>query len=135
MNGAITIRTVSNGLHDVTDALQAEIARHDVETGLVVVSLPHSTASITVTSPWDPGGLEDVHDEICRLIPTRIDFKHQHDTPQDAAGHVKAALVGTSRSFIVRGGRIHLGRSQHIYLWEFDGPRDRTVEFQLVAAR
>jgi len=31
-------------------------------------------------------------EEIARLVPTRIDFKHQHDTPQDAAGHVKSAI-------------------------------------------
>jgi len=83
-------------------------------------------------SPWDPAGLEDVHDEICRLVPTRIDFKHQFDTPQDAAGHIKAAIVGHSRSFIVTGGKLALGHSQKVYFWEFDGPRQRSVQIQAV---
>ena len=85
-------------------------------------------------SPWDPLGLEDVHDEICRMIPTRIDFKHQHDTPQDAAGHVKAAIVGHARSIILEDGTLALGHSQRIFFWEFDGPRQRTVEIQVVGS-
>ena len=81
----------------------------------------------TITSFWDPNGLEDIQDEICRLIPTRIDFKHQHDTPQDAAGHVKSSLIGVSLSLMVEGGKLLLGHSQGIYFLEFDGPRKREV--------
>ena len=63
----------------------------------------------------------------------RIDFKHQYDTPQDAAGHVKAAIVGHSRSFIIEAGNIVFGHSQKIYFWEFDGPRSRMVNVKVVA--
>jgi secondary thiamine-phosphate synthase enzyme len=120
------------GLIDITEEVAAALAETGIKEGIVVVQVPHSTASITVMSPWDPAGLEDVHDEICRLVPTRIDFKHQFDTPQDAAGHIKAAIVGHARSFIVTGGKIALGHSQKIYFWEFDGPRQRSVQIQAV---
>lgn len=32
--------------------------------------------------------------ETIRFIPTRTDFKHIFDTPSDAAGHIKASLIG-----------------------------------------
>lgn len=124
--------TPGNGLHDITDAVTAAVGQSTVRNGIVLVSVPHSTAAITLVSPWDPLGLEDVHEELCRLIPTRIDFKHQHDTPQDAAGHVKAAIVGHARSLILHEGCLTLGHSQRIYFWEFDGPRQRSVEIQVV---
>lgn len=124
--------TDRNGLFDITDRVSEALAATGVAEGILLVSVPHSTAGVTVTSPWDPRGLEDVHDEICRLVPTRIDFKHQHDTPQDAAGHVKAAIVGHSRLFTVEDGRLGLGHSQRIYFWEFDGPRDRQVQVQVI---
>jgi secondary thiamine-phosphate synthase enzyme len=126
------IATKDNGLVDVTAEVEAALAESGVTSGLLLVSIPHSTAAVTVTSPWDPLGLEDVHEEICRLVPTRIDFKHQHDTPQDAAGHVKAALVGHSRSFFIENSKLGLGHSQRIYFWEFDGPRHRSVDVKIL---
>lgn len=127
------LTTDRNGLFDVTDTVIAAAERTGVTDGLLLVSVPHSTASVTVVSPWDVRGLEDVQDEIERIVPTRINFKHEYDTPQDAAGHVKAAIVGHSRSFFIAGGRIGLGHSQKIYFWEFDGPRNRTVEVKVIA--
>jgi len=128
------LSTDRNGLFDITPMAQQALADSGVRDGVVLVSVPHSTASVTVMSPWDVLGLEDVHDEICRLVPTRIDFKHQYDTPQDAAGHVKAAIVGHSRSFFADAGELGLGHSQKIYFWEFDGPRKRTVQVKVLGS-
>ncbi len=121
------------GLFDIDAEVREALKASGVSDGILVVSVPHSTAAVTVVSPWDDLGLEDVHDELVRLIPTRIDFKHQYDTPQDAAGHVKAAIVGHSRSFIVEAGNIVFGHSQKIYFWEFDGPRSRMVNVKVIA--
>jgi secondary thiamine-phosphate synthase enzyme len=130
-----SLSTEKNGLYDVTPMAAQALAESGVTDGLLLVSVPHSTASVTVVSPWDVKGLEDVHDDLCRLIPTRIDFKHQHDTPQDAAGHVKAGLVGHSRTFFVDGGKLGLGHSQKIYFWEFDGPRQRSVQVKVLGQK
>ncbi len=126
------LETDRNGLFDITEMADRALADSGVRSGILLVSVPHSTAAVTVVSPWDPRGFEDVHDEICRLIPTRVDFKHQHDTPQDAAGHIKAAVVGHSRSFYIEDGKIGIGHSQKIYFWEFDGPRRRSVQIKVL---
>ncbi len=126
------LETDRSGLFDITEPVAAAVNETGLTDGLVLVSVPHSTASVTVVSPWDVLGLEDVHDEIVRLVPTRIDFKHQYDTPQDAAGHVKAAIVGHSRTFFLDAGKLGLGHSQKIYFWEFDGPRKRSVQVKVM---
>jgi len=54
--------------------------------------------------------------------PTRIDFKHQHDTPQDAAGHIKSTIAAPTMSLIRHGGALLLGHSQKVYFMEHDGP-------------
>lgn len=119
------IKTKYNDVYDITKEVRQAVEESGIEEGICIVYNPHSTAGITVFSPWDPDGFVDLDEEICRLIPTRVDFKHQHDTPQDAAGHVKSALLGISNSFIVHEGKLLLGGSQGIYFLEFDGPRDR----------
>ena len=126
------LETDRSGLFDITEPVAAAVNETGLTDGLVLVSVPHSTASVTVVSPWDVLGLEDWHDEIVRLVPTRIDFKHQYDTPQDAAGHVKAAIVGHSRTFFLDAGKLGLGHSQKIYFWEFDGPRKRSVQVKVM---
>lgn len=119
------IKTEHRDVFSITDSVKEAVRESGVQEGICVVYTPHTTAALTLTSFWDPAGFEDLQDEICRLIPTRIDFKHQFDTPQDAAGHVKSSLVGTSLTFIVTGGSLLLGGSQGIFFLEFDGPRSR----------
>jgi secondary thiamine-phosphate synthase enzyme len=126
------LMTTHNGLFDITEHIRQAIAESGVVDGIVVVMVPHTTAGVTVFSFPDPLGFEDMNDEIGRLVPTRIDFKHQHDTPQDAAGHIKSTLVGVSQSLIITEGKLLLGHSQAVYFFEFDGPRQRKFNVQIV---
>jgi secondary thiamine-phosphate synthase enzyme len=126
------LSTDGNRAFDITDDIRAAIADTGVGEGIAVVSLPHTTASLGIISFPDPLGLVDVMDEVARLVPTRVDFKHQHDTPQDAAGHVKSAIIGATMSLIVTGGEPLLGHSQKVYFMEHDGPRQRQFHVQVV---
>ena len=119
------IDTISDDVLAITDTVKKAVQESGVRNGLCIVYIPHTTAGLTITSFWDPKGFEDLQDEIKRLIPTRIDFKHQHDTPQDAAGHIKSSLIGITLSLIVQDGKLLLGHSQGLYFLEFDGPRKR----------
>lgn len=58
-------------------------------------------------------------------MPTRVDFCHQFDTPEDAAGHIKSVLTGCTLPILIKDGKALLGSSQGIYFLEFDGPRNR----------
>ena len=121
----IRFRTTKDGVFGLTEQIKDCVKKSGVKSGLLCAFITHTTAALTVNSFWDPLGHEDIQDEIRRLIPTRVDFKHQHDTPEDAAGHVKSTLIGPSMTFIIEHGELLLGHSQGIYFLEFDGPRNR----------
>jgi secondary thiamine-phosphate synthase enzyme len=127
------ISTKERDVVDLTKDIKMLVEESGIQEGLCVLHTPHTTAGLTITSFWDPKGFEDLQDEICRLIPTRIDFKHQHDTPQDAAGHVKSSLIGVNMSLIIHEGKLLLGHSQGIYFLEFDGPRKREYFVKLIS--
>lgn len=118
----------------VNITLQVRDAVHEsgVQEGLCVLYSPHTTASLTVNSAMDPRTAQDILAEVRRLVPTRVDFLHQYDTPADASGHIKTTLVGSSQSFIVTNGEILLGSSQGIFFYDFDGPRDRQVVIRVM---
>ncbi len=129
---AFDLMTKPNDVVNLTADIRQFVAESGVQSGEAVIFTPHTTAGLTITSFWDPMGFEDLQDEICRLIPTRIDFKHQHDTPTDAAGHVKSSLIGVSIPLIIDGGELLLGSSQGIFFLEFDGPRKRRYYVKIV---
>lgn len=119
------LATAANEAYEITQMVRDAVTASGVAEGICVVFVPHTTAGLSISSFWDANGLVDIHDDINRLVPTRIDFKHQFDTPQDAAGHVKSVIVGVSLTLIVSGGAPLLGHSQGIFFNEFDGPRQR----------
>ena len=121
----LKLKTKKNGLVEISHQVKETVSNSGVLTGLCVVSIPHTTAGLTITSYRDPKGHEDIHDEYNRLIPTRIDFKHREDTPQDAAGHVKSTIAGATLSLIIEDSQLMLGHSQGLFFVEFDGPRNR----------
>ena len=132
----IEIRTQpGENLIDITEDIQSVIRRHGVTEGVCVVSVPHTTAGLIVNSGIDTKTLADIIEEVDRLVPTRVDYHHQYDTPRDAAGHIKSVLVGSSLSLIITDGELLLGHSQSVLFFEFDGPRDRLVWLCLLPAQ
>lgn len=114
-------------LVNITEAVREAVRSSGVQEGLCVLYVPHTTGGLVINSGMDPLTAQDVIEDIHRLVPTRADFHHIFDTPTDAAGHIKAVLVGGSQTVIVSGGEVLLGSSQSIFFFEFDGPRKRQV--------
>jgi len=120
-------------LYLVTDAVQNAIAESGIKEGICLIFCPHTTAGVTINSYLDPATAADLQDEIDRIVPTRTDFKHIFDTPSDAAGHIKASLIGSHLMVIIKEGKAVLGHSQGLFLWEYDGPRSRRLQLKIIA--
>ena len=130
----IVLQTESGeSLVNITDKLRVAIKESGVAEGICVVYVPHTTAALTVNSAMDPNTPLDIVDEVHRIVPTRVDFQHIYDTPADAAGHVKASLIGGDLSLIITNGELLLGGSQSVMFFEFDGPRSRKVVVRIMA--
>jgi secondary thiamine-phosphate synthase enzyme len=116
----------------ITDKVKDLVKQVKVNNGMCFIFNPHSTASLTINSYLDPNTQVDLDNEIDRLIPTRVNFHHIFDTPADASAHIKASVVGSDLLLIIKDGELILGKSQGIFFWEFDGPRDRNVIIKIV---
>ena len=115
----------------ITAEVNELLAESGVKNGLCVVSVPHTTAGLVITSFWDERGLFDLMDEIDRNIPTRVTYKHQ-DSPYDASGHVKSAVINSKVTLAIHEGKLILGSSQGLVFAEFDGPRPREFWVEIV---
>ncbi|MFN8527206.1 MAG: secondary thiamine-phosphate synthase enzyme YjbQ [Anaerolineae bacterium] len=123
----------AESLTDITAQVRQVVRDSGIQEGLCAVIVPHTTAAVTLNSALDLATPQDIIHELDRLVPKRVDFLHQYDTPADAAGHIKAALVGHSVMLVIAKGDLVIGGSQSILFYEFDGPRSRKVQVKLIA--
>ncbi len=125
----------NESLIDVTEQVKQIVHQSGVDEGICVLVVPHTTAGITLNSIMDRATLDDLKNEVRRLVPTRVDFEHIYDTPADAAGHIKSTLVGANLSLIITKGELLLGGSQGILFFEFDGPRAREIVVRILCEK
>jgi secondary thiamine-phosphate synthase enzyme len=119
-------------LVNMTEPVRQIVRESNVQEGLCIVYSPHTTAGITLNSSSDPATADDILNEFDHLVPIRATHRHTLDTPSDAAGHIKLVLVGNSVNVPIENGDLYLGHSQSIIFFEFDGPRDREIQVQIL---
>ena len=119
MIARLTVRTMGQGLVEITDAVADEVVRAQVVAGVCTVFIRHTSASLTIQENADPSARRDLERWLRRLVPEGDpDFTHTHEGPDDMPSHIKAALTSTSLSIPVVDGQLGLGRWQGIYVWE-----------------
>jgi len=110
---------------DMTARLQEAASRSKILDGLLTVSVVGSTAGIT-SIEYEPGLVADLKKIFDRIAPENGDYKH-NERWGDGNGfsHIRASLLGFSKSVPVKNGKLVLGTWQQIILVDFDN-RSRT---------
>ena len=119
-------------LIDITRLIQAVIDRLQIQDGLVVVHVPHTTAAVTVNENADADVQHDLLEKLAREIPQQESYYQHSEGNSDS--HLKSSLVGCAQTLIIERGRLALGTWQGIYFCEFDGPRQREVWLKVLGA-
>ncbi|MGI9147846.1 MAG: secondary thiamine-phosphate synthase enzyme YjbQ [Chloroflexota bacterium] len=117
---------------DVTPHVQAIVGAAMVRDGICLVFSPHTTAGITLNENADPDVVSDLLGAYADLLGDERRFDHAEG---NSGGHALTSLVGASVGVPVQAGALALGRWQAVYLCEFDGPRLRTVQVQVIGER
>ena len=115
-----TIATTRHGNHDVTRDIAAWVERQGIETGLLVVLLPHVSAHLTLQEHADR---DDLH-----TFFRRLEVRNMEDF-----GEFTSAVTSVSLSIPVRDGRMGIGARQRIYLYEHrDRAQNRNLLLHLI---
>ena len=115
---------------DVTPAIRKLIAESGVMSGVCFVFTPHTSAAILVQENDDPALQSDLDNFLSGLAPRDKSY-HHNDGNCDA--HLKASVIGCSKTLLIDAGRLLLGRWQGVFFCEFDGPRQRQLHVKIVA--
>jgi secondary thiamine-phosphate synthase enzyme len=125
----LSVQTRGEGFTNITAAINAEIARSGLRTGLATCHAKHTSCSLTVNENADPRVLQDLATYMRALVPEEgvrpisgqgvlQRYAHDDEGPDDMPAHIRTALTTISLSLAFDHGRLLLGTWQAIYLWE-----------------
>jgi secondary thiamine-phosphate synthase enzyme len=127
----ITLQARPRGVHLVTDeVIDALPELRELEIGLAHLFIRHTSASLTLNENASPDVRRDFESWFNAAVPEDFAWTHTLEGSDDMPAHIKAALMGSSLSLPISGGRLALGTWQGIYLCEH---RDRGGARSLLA--
>ena len=110
---------------EITEIVQRQVTASRIQSGFVLVYVPHTTAGVTINENADPDVVHDLLLTLRRLIPK--DAPGYRHAEENSDSHVKASLMGSSCPGAGRKWHTGVGvDGKASYFCEFDGPRRRT---------
>ena len=113
---------------DLTPEIQPFIEKSNTADAVLNVFVNGSTAAIT-TIEYEPGVIQDFNEMMEKIAPENADYRHHRQWgDKNGAAHIRSALIGVSKQFPVKAGKLQTGTWQQIVLFDFDEkPRQRTI--------
>ena len=107
------------GLHDITREVSQVVKKAGVKTGLCLVFVQHTSASVLIQENADPTARQDLERWFERAAPDGDPvYRHDAEGPDDMPSHIRTALTSTSETIPVVNGGLGFGTWQGLYLFE-----------------
>ena len=114
---------------DITAQVQDAVTGSSVGNGVCYLYNPHTTAGLTINEGADPAVQHDLLGVFRQLIPHNYPYRHQEG---NSPSHMMATLTGSNVMVFIASGRLQLGTWQRIFFCEYDGPRNRKVQWKIL---
>ena len=124
------LQTPPEGFINITRKVAEIVRSSQIRRGICQVFIPHTTAGVTINENADP----DVVHDLLAALNTMAPALHYRHGEGNSPAHLKSLLTGSSVMVPVEDGALQLGTWQGIYFCEYDGPRQRKVQVQIMGA-
>ena len=115
----LKINTAGQRLYEFTDQTVQWINKNNFKSGMLNLSIQHTSASLIVQENADPDVQTDLINYFDRLVP--MDNKlyvHTTEGKDDMPAHIKSALTNNQISLSIKDSKLLLGTWQGLYLFE-----------------
>ena len=114
----INIRTNGINLYEITNNIIDWINTINLSSGLLNISIQHTSASLLLQENADPTVLEDLKNYFLKLVPFNNNYLHATEGYDDMPAHITTSLTNTNITLSVIDKKLNLGRWQGIFLFE-----------------
>ena len=115
----LKINTAGQRLYEFTDQTIQWINKNNFKSGMLNLSIQHTSASLIVQENADPDVQTDLINYFDKLAP--MDEKlyiHNTEGKDDMPAHIKSALTNNQISLSIKDNDLLLGTWQGLYLFE-----------------
>lgn len=121
----------AGAFHDLTAVISSELRKSGIRSGLLVVSVLHTTCGIAMQEP-DKSVHRDSKLALDSAVPDYLDYEHTYEGVGNARAHQKQLLVGNSKIIPVKDNSLVLGTWQKPFLLEFFRAMERKVSVTII---
>ena len=114
----INIRTNGINLYEITNNIIDWINKINLSSGLLNISIQHTSASLLLQENADPTVLEDLKNYFLKLVPFNDNYLHATEGYDDMPAHIKTSLTNTNITLSVIDKKLNLGTWQGVFLFE-----------------
>src|SRR5438270_12452925 len=123
---------------DITKLVTEAVQQCPISAGIALINTLHTTCAVFINE-FQSALIDDLKGLVEKLVPERGGYRHDDPRFSDcergnAHSHLRAALLGRSVALGVNNGVLTLGRFQSVIFAEFDGPRKREINVQVIGA-
>jgi len=139
--------TNGEGFIDITHDLNLFIEKNNFHSGILNLTLLHTSCSLTINENADPNVLVDLKKYMQSIVPfdsylnlsknrEEIYYQHYQEGSDDMPAHIKTSLTNTCLSLSFKEGKILLGKWQAVYLWEHRfGQKERIINVHIIGEK
>ena len=129
----INIRTNGINLYEITNNIIDWINKTNLSSGLLNISIQHTSASLLLQENADPSVLEDLKNYFLKLVPFNDNYLHATEGYDDMPAHIKTSLTNTNITLSVIDKKLNLGTWQGVFLFEHrTAPKDRFINLHYI---
>jgi secondary thiamine-phosphate synthase enzyme len=115
----LEIKTNGQRLIEITNQISDFVHQSEINTGIINLSIMHTSASLLVQENADPDVLTDLLSYFDQLVPMNPKlYVHGAEGKDDMPAHIKTALTQTHLTLSIQDSSLALGTWQGIYLFE-----------------
>ena len=123
-------------LINLTPQLQEVVRASGLRRGIVLVNSLHTTLALFINE-WQEALLDDIRRFLEQMVVREEYWKHNDPRFSDcdrsnADAHLRALLLGHNLVLQLQEGELVRGTFQSVILAELDGPRERTLQVQIL---
>jgi len=119
---------------NITERVEAIVAKSGVQEGIVLVNAMHITASVFINDN-ESGLHEDYKKWLERLAPFDASpktYAHNRTGEDNADAHLKRQVMGREVVVAITKGKLDFGPWEQIFYGEFDGRRPKRVLVKVI---
>ena len=128
----MSFSTSNKNFIDITQDIERELQKLNIKSGLLNLSVLHTSCSLLVQENADPTVQLDIKNFLEEIAPEK-NYIHNSEGPDDMPAHLKSLLTQSHLSLSFKNKKLILGTWQGIFLLEHRvSNKIRTVQLHFI---